>query len=225
MFSIKCKFRQHFYPNAVQTFDKLILAKNLRNCTKGESIFAFHHNLPAGLVSRPLSWSSYSLPRRLSRSTQFQFLPEEIRWDPCCKWNHYQVGHLTSFAIKVLKNRFLWSSKQYFQSSPKRNHKHTWSPLSHERKNKLFVIQLNHNCHDLFEDLHQLYEAHLKGIMYIVLPCIQPGNSLLTFSSSSAGLIQLPSLPWGGQKLKKSALNLEEPPDQRELLLCNIFWT
>ena len=140
MFSTKCKVRQHFYPNAVQTFDKLILAKNLRNCTKGESFFAFHHNLPAGLVSRPLSWSSYSLPRKLSRSTQFQFLQEEIRWDPCCKWNH-QVGYLTSFAIKVLKNRFLWSSKQYFQSSPKRIHKHTWFPLSHDKKNKLFVIQ------------------------------------------------------------------------------------
>ena len=40
-----------------------------------------------------------------------------------------------------------------------------------------------------------VYDAYLKGIMYIVLPCIQPGNSLLTFSSSSAGLIQLPSLP------------------------------
>ena len=92
IFSIKCKFRQHFYPNAVQTFDKLILAKNLRNCTKGESFFAFHHNLPAGLVSRPLSWSSYSLPRKLSRSTQFQFLQEEIRWDPCCKWNHFRLA-------------------------------------------------------------------------------------------------------------------------------------
>ena len=29
-------------------------------------------------------------------------------------------------------------------------------PPSHDSKNKLFIIQLNHNCYDLFEDLHHL---------------------------------------------------------------------
>ena len=79
-------------------------------------------------------------------------------------------------------------------------------PPSMEMKNKLFIIQLNHNCHEVYEDLHHLYEAHLKGIMYIVLPCIQPGNSLLTFSSSSAGLIQFPSLPWVRREFREKCV-------------------
>ena len=37
--------------------------------------------------------------------------------------------------------------------------------------------------------------GHLNGIMYMVRPCMQPGKSLLTFSSNSVGLIQLPSFP------------------------------
>ena len=36
----------------------------------------------------------------------------------------------------------------------------------------------------------------LKGMMYMVRPLMQPGNSVLIFLSSSAGAIQFPSLPW-----------------------------
>ena len=36
----------------------------------------------------------------------------------------------------------------------------------------------------------------LNGMMYIVRPLMQPGNSVWIFLSSSEGEIQFPSLPW-----------------------------
>ena len=59
--------------------------------------------------------------------------------------------------------------------------------------------------------------------MYIVLPCIQPGNSLLTFSSSSAGLIQFPSLPWVGREFRKKNVFFYRNPRSQAMGTGNCF--